>query len=136
MSLVIRSASMSERTPSLEMITLLRRKKKNTMFLKHRTHGIRSGALTENNPLFGGVELWGMATAPLIVSGCIMLRKCHLNTCSVGIATQDDELRKRYTGTQTTSSCLAEAEPVPDSSCCSMAYLIGQSIFGAILVSE
>ncbi len=45
-----------------------------------------------------GAEEWGMATAPLIVSGCIMLRKCHLNTCSVGIATQDPELRKRYTG--------------------------------------
>lgn len=45
-----------------------------------------------------GAEEWGMATAPLIVSGCIMLRKCHLNTCSVGIATQDEELRKRYTG--------------------------------------
>ncbi len=45
-----------------------------------------------------GAEEWGMATAPLIVSGCIMLRKCHLNTCSVGIATQDPELRKRFTG--------------------------------------
>jgi glutamate synthase domain-containing protein 3 len=39
-----------------------------------------------------------MATAPLITLGCIMLRKCHLNTCSVGIATQDPELRKRFTG--------------------------------------
>lgn len=39
-----------------------------------------------------------MATASLIVSGCIMLRKCHLNTCSVGVATQDAELRKRFTG--------------------------------------
>ncbi|MBL4634878.1 MAG: glutamate synthase large subunit, partial [Kofleriaceae bacterium] len=45
-----------------------------------------------------GAEEWGMATAPLIVSGCIMLRKCHLNTCSVGIATQDPELRKLYAG--------------------------------------
>ncbi|MCP4449349.1 MAG: glutamate synthase large subunit [Myxococcales bacterium] len=45
-----------------------------------------------------GAEEWGMATAPLIVSGCVMLRKCHLNTCSVGIATQDAQLRKRYTG--------------------------------------
>jgi glutamate synthase (NADPH/NADH) large chain len=39
-----------------------------------------------------------MATAALIVEGCIMLRKCHLNTCSVGIATQDPELRKKFTG--------------------------------------
>lgn len=46
-----------------------------------------------------GAEEWGMATAALIVSGCVMLRKCHLNTCSVGIATQDPELRKRFTGT-------------------------------------
>ena len=45
-----------------------------------------------------GAEEFGMATAPLIVMGCIMLRKCHLNTCSVGIATQDPELRKRFTG--------------------------------------
>ena len=39
-----------------------------------------------------------MATAALIVNGCIMLRKCHLNTCSVGIATQDPELRKQFAG--------------------------------------
>jgi glutamate synthase domain-containing protein 2/glutamate synthase domain-containing protein 1/glutamate synthase domain-containing protein 3 len=45
-----------------------------------------------------GAEEFGMATAPLITMGCIMLRKCHLNTCSVGIATQDPELRKRFTG--------------------------------------
>ncbi len=45
-----------------------------------------------------GAEEFGMATAPLITLGCIMLRKCHLNTCSVGIATQDPELRKRFTG--------------------------------------
>jgi glutamate synthase (NADPH/NADH) large chain len=45
-----------------------------------------------------GAEEFGMATASLIASGCIMLRKCHLNTCSVGIATQDPDLRKRYTG--------------------------------------
>ncbi len=48
--------------------------------------------------LLGGEE-FGMATASLIATGCVMLRKCHLNTCSVGIATQDPELRKRYTGT-------------------------------------
>jgi len=45
-----------------------------------------------------GAEEFGMATAPMIVMGCIMLRKCHLNTCSVGIATQDPELRKKFTG--------------------------------------
>ena len=45
-----------------------------------------------------GAEEFGFATAPLIVLGCIMLRKCHLNTCSVGIATQDPELRKRFAG--------------------------------------
>ena len=45
-----------------------------------------------------GAEEFGMATAPLITLGCIMLRKCHLNTCSVGIATQDPELRKKFVG--------------------------------------
>ena len=45
-----------------------------------------------------GAEEFGFATAPLIVLGCIMLRKCHLNTCSVGIATQDPELRKKFAG--------------------------------------
>jgi len=45
-----------------------------------------------------GAEEFGMATAALIVNGCIMLRKCHLNTCSVGIATQDPELRKQFSG--------------------------------------
>ena len=45
-----------------------------------------------------GAEEFGVATAALIVTGCIMLRKCHLNTCSVGIATQDDELRARFSG--------------------------------------
>jgi glutamate synthase (NADPH/NADH) large chain len=45
-----------------------------------------------------GAEEWGIATAALIVEGCIMMRKCHLNTCPVGIATQDEELRKRFTG--------------------------------------
>ena len=45
-----------------------------------------------------GAEEFGMATASLIATGCVMLRKCHLNTCSVGIATQDPALRARYTG--------------------------------------
>ena len=45
-----------------------------------------------------GAEEWGVATAALIVEGCTMMRKCHLNTCPVGIATQDKELRARYKG--------------------------------------
>lgn len=45
-----------------------------------------------------GAEEWGVATAALVVEGCIMMRKCHLNTCPVGIATQDEELRKLFTG--------------------------------------
>ena len=46
-----------------------------------------------------GADEMGFATAPLIASGCIMMRACHLNTCPVGIATQDPELRKRFAGT-------------------------------------
>jgi glutamate synthase (NADPH) large chain len=45
-----------------------------------------------------GADEFGFATAPLIAAGCIMMRKCHLNTCPVGIATQDPVLRKRFTG--------------------------------------
>ena len=45
-----------------------------------------------------GAEEYGVSTAALIVEGCIMMRKCHLNTCPVGIATQDEELRKLFTG--------------------------------------
>jgi glutamate synthase (ferredoxin) len=45
-----------------------------------------------------GAEEFGFATAPLIASGCIMMRKCHLNTCPVGVATQDPELRKKFAG--------------------------------------
>jgi glutamate synthase (ferredoxin) len=45
-----------------------------------------------------GAEEYGIATASLVVMGCIMMRKCHLNTCPVGIATQDPELRKKFTG--------------------------------------
>ncbi|NOY73179.1 MAG: glutamate synthase large subunit, partial [Gammaproteobacteria bacterium] len=45
-----------------------------------------------------GAEEFGFATAPLITLGCIMMRKCHQNTCPVGIATQDPELRKKFTG--------------------------------------
>jgi glutamate synthase (ferredoxin) len=45
-----------------------------------------------------GAEEYGFATAPLVVMGCIMMRVCHLNTCPVGIATQDPELRRKFTG--------------------------------------
>ncbi|MBP9712116.1 MAG: glutamate synthase subunit alpha [Sterolibacterium sp.] len=45
-----------------------------------------------------GADEFGFATAPLVVEGCIMMRKCHLNTCPVGVATQDPVLRKRFTG--------------------------------------
>jgi glutamate synthase (NADPH/NADH) large chain len=45
-----------------------------------------------------GAEEYGFATAPLIVAGCVMMRVCHLDTCPVGVATQDPELRARYTG--------------------------------------
>ncbi|MDR3666058.1 MAG: glutamate synthase large subunit, partial [Ignavibacteriaceae bacterium] len=45
-----------------------------------------------------GAEEFGFATAPLITQGCIMMRKCHLNTCPVGVATQDPQLRKKFTG--------------------------------------
>ncbi|HSF47566.1 MAG TPA: glutamate synthase-related protein, partial [Burkholderiales bacterium] len=45
-----------------------------------------------------GADGFGFATAPLVVEGCIMMRKCHLNTCPVGIATQDETLRKKFAG--------------------------------------
>jgi glutamate synthase (NADPH) large chain len=45
-----------------------------------------------------GADEFGFATAPLVVEGCIMMRKCHLNTCPVGVATQDPELRKKFNG--------------------------------------
>ena len=59
--------------------------------------GLRTGRDVVVGALLGADE-FGFATAPLIVSGCIMMRKCHLNTCPVGIATQNPELRKRFTG--------------------------------------
>ncbi len=46
-----------------------------------------------------GADEFGFATAPLVAAGCIMMRKCHLNTCPVGIATQDPQLRKLFSGT-------------------------------------
>ena len=45
-----------------------------------------------------GADEFGFATAPLVVTGCIMMRKCHLNTCPVGVATQDPDLRKKFSG--------------------------------------
>ena len=45
-----------------------------------------------------GAEEWGIATAALVVEGCILMRKCHLNTCPVGIATQDPQLRQKFNG--------------------------------------
>ncbi len=59
--------------------------------------GMRTGRDVVVAALLGADEM-GFATAPLIVEGCIMMRKCHLNTCPVGVATQDPELRKRFTG--------------------------------------
>jgi glutamate synthase (NADPH/NADH) large chain len=59
--------------------------------------GIRTGRDVVVGALLGADE-FGMATAPLIAAGCVMMRKCHLNTCPVGIATQDPVLRKRFTG--------------------------------------
>ncbi len=60
--------------------------------------GLRTGRDVVIGALLGADE-FGFASAPLIAAGCIMMRKCHLNTCPVGIATQDPELRKRFTGT-------------------------------------
>jgi glutamate synthase (NADPH/NADH) large chain len=59
--------------------------------------GLRTGRDVIVGALLGADE-FGFATAPLIAAGCIMMRKCHLNTCPVGIATQDPDLRKRFTG--------------------------------------
>jgi len=59
--------------------------------------GVRTGRDVVIGAMLGADE-FGFATAPLIVEGCIMMRKCHLNTCPVGVATQDPELRKRFTG--------------------------------------
>ncbi|MDO8838106.1 MAG: glutamate synthase large subunit [Parvibaculum sp.] len=60
--------------------------------------GLRTGRDVVIAALLGADE-FGFATAPLIAAGCIMMRKCHLNTCPVGVATQDPELRKRFVGT-------------------------------------
>ena len=60
--------------------------------------GLRTGRDVAVAAILGADE-FGFATAPLIAAGCIMMRKCHLNTCPVGIATQDPRLRARFTGT-------------------------------------
>ena len=59
--------------------------------------GIRTGRDVVVGALLGADE-FGFSTAPLIAAGCIMMRKCHLNTCPVGVATQDPVLRKRFVG--------------------------------------
>jgi len=59
--------------------------------------GLRTGRDVAIGALLGADE-FGFATAPLIAAGCIMMRKCHLNTCPVGVATQDPVLRGRFTG--------------------------------------
>ncbi|MBL8839740.1 MAG: glutamate synthase subunit alpha, partial [Alphaproteobacteria bacterium] len=59
--------------------------------------GLRTGRDVAIGALLGADE-FGFATAPLIAAGCVMMRKCHLNTCPVGVATQDPVLRKRFTG--------------------------------------
>jgi len=60
--------------------------------------GLRTGRDVAVAALLGADE-FGFATAPLVAAGCVMMRKCHLNTCPVGIATQDPVLRARFTGT-------------------------------------
>lgn len=59
--------------------------------------GLRTGRDVIVGALLGADE-FGFATAPLIAAGCIMMRKCHLNTCPVGVATQNEELRRRFVG--------------------------------------
>jgi glutamate synthase (NADPH) large chain len=59
--------------------------------------GLKTGRDVVIGALLGADE-FGFATAPLIASGCIMMRKCHLNTCPVGVATQDPVLRRKFTG--------------------------------------
>jgi hypothetical protein len=58
-----------------------------------------------------GADECGFSTAPLIATGCIMMRACHLNTCPVGIATQDPELRRRFKGSPSTWSTSSSSWP-------------------------
>ncbi len=76
--------------------TLVRNKLRNRVILQ--TDGqLKTGRDIAVATLLGAEE-WGVATAALVTEGCIMMRKCHLNTCPVGVATQNPELRKRFTG--------------------------------------
>ena len=76
--------------------TLVKNKLRNRVVLQ--TDGqIRTGRDLAVAALLGAEE-WGVATGALVVEGCIMMRKCHLNTCPVGIATQNPELRKKFSG--------------------------------------
>ncbi|MEZ4887115.1 MAG: glutamate synthase large subunit [Chitinophagales bacterium] len=76
--------------------TLVKNKLRNRVTLQ--TDGqIRTGRDLAVATLLGAEE-WGVATAALVVEGCIMMRKCHLNTCPVGVATQDENLRARFNG--------------------------------------
>ncbi len=76
--------------------TLVRNKLRNRIVLQ--TDGqLKTGRDLAIATLLGAEE-WGVATAALVTEGCIMMRKCHLNTCPVGVATQNPELRKRFTG--------------------------------------
>ncbi|MCL6523435.1 MAG: glutamate synthase large subunit [Thermoflavifilum sp.] len=76
--------------------TLVKNKLRNRVIVQ--TDGqIRTGRDVAIAALLGAEE-WGIATAALVVEGCIMMRKCHLNTCPVGVATQNPVLRERFTG--------------------------------------
>ncbi|TAM95562.1 MAG: glutamate synthase large subunit [Chitinophagaceae bacterium] len=76
--------------------TLVRNKLRNRVVLQ--TDGqLRTGRDLAIATLLGAEE-WGVATAALVTEGCIIMRKCHLNTCPVGVATQNPELRKRFEG--------------------------------------
>ncbi|HNR08249.1 MAG TPA: glutamate synthase large subunit [Saprospiraceae bacterium] len=76
--------------------TLLKNKLRDRVILQCDGQ-LRSGKDLVTATLLGAEE-WGIATAALVVEGCILMRKCHLNTCPVGIATQDPELRKKFHG--------------------------------------
>jgi glutamate synthase domain-containing protein 2 len=58
-----------------------------------------------------GAEEFGFATAALIVLGCVMMRKCHQNTCPMGVATQDPRLRRRFVGRPNTWSTISISSP-------------------------
>jgi len=72
--------------------------------------GLRTGRDVVVGALLGADE-FGFATAPLIAAGCIMMRKCHLNTCPVGVATQDPVLRRRFVGLPSMSSISSSSSP-------------------------